>query len=110
VILADTPNFASNPAICLSAHLQDTSECGEARSVAIDSQILEVEKQIAAQSNARFISLTDFTCSTDRCDPIIGDTLVYRDSNHLSATFSNVLAPVLAHLLLLDCLPSTASK
>ncbi|HWS35403.1 MAG TPA: SGNH hydrolase domain-containing protein [Actinoplanes sp.] len=31
----------------------------------------------------------------DRCPLVVGDTLVYRDSNHLTEAYARLVAPVL---------------
>lgn len=38
-------------------------------------------------------------CGPRRCSPVLGDILVYRDTNHLTKTFALTLAPRLGHML-----------
>ena len=45
------------------------------------------------------VDLSDATCPTDPCPPIIGTNLVYRDHHHLTATFAASLADVLGAAL-----------
>jgi hypothetical protein len=38
------------------------------------------------------IDLTSYYCTADRCPSVIGDVIVYRDTNHITATFAKTLA------------------
>ncbi|MFW8745782.1 SGNH hydrolase domain-containing protein, partial [Mesorhizobium japonicum] len=52
-----------------------------------------------AATGTPLIDLIGYFCS-DVCPPIIGNMLVYRDSHHMTATFSAALAGPLADRLL----------
>jgi peptidoglycan/LPS O-acetylase OafA/YrhL len=99
VVLADTPDLDFTPSVCLSANLTDVSECGAARDVALGRTMNGVEASVAAEHDVPVVDLTDDICSATRCDPIIGNTLVYRDGNHLTATFSKSLGGALSKAL-----------
>lgn len=90
-VIADTPNLGQTPSICLSAHLNDTAQCGLSRDEALRADVRDSEVAAASSEGVPMIDLTDFLCS-DVCEPIIGDTLVYRDAHHLTATFSAQLS------------------
>ena len=96
VVIADTPDLKEDPAICLSAHLDSASLCGRPSSVALDSPARIAERRATASTGTPFIDLTSYLCTADLCPAIIGSTLVYRDSHHLTATFSTTMADVLA--------------
>lgn len=96
VVLADTPAMNGTPAVCLSAHLTNTSSCDRARDAAVPAPI---NKQAALRSGATYIDLTDYFCGTASCPTVIGDTLVYRDEHHITATFSRILSGVIGQAL-----------
>jgi hypothetical protein len=52
-----------------------------------------IESAVGA-TRASYVDVTRYLCGA-QCPPIIGATLVYRDANHLTATFSAELAPAL---------------
>jgi hypothetical protein len=60
---------------------------------------------IAAESAAtkagggHYADLTELFCTADRCPVIVGNTLVYVDSNHVTLDYSRLLAPVIGALL-----------
>jgi hypothetical protein len=43
----------------------------------------------------RQIDLTGYLCDAERCPPVIGNVMVYRGSNHLSASYAKTLGPAL---------------
>jgi hypothetical protein len=59
---------------------------------------------IAAESVAtkagggQYADLTALFCTTDRCPAIVGNTLVYRDRNHVTDAYSQLLEPALGAL------------
>lgn len=46
-------------------------------------------------SNVYYHDLTDYFCKDGKCDVVIGNILVYRDSHHITATYAETLAPIL---------------
>lgn len=90
-VIADTPDLGYTPSICLSANLDDASRCGQPRRVAVGGAAREAELTTTEALGVPYLDLTDDLCSSEFCEPIIGDTLVYRDSHHLTATFSREL-------------------
>ncbi len=61
---------------CLSAHLDDATGCAPPRA-----------------------DLTDLFCAPDRCPVVVGNTLVFRDDNHVTAEYARLLAPVMGALV-----------
>ena len=98
-VIADTPDIREDPAPCLSAHLADAEACGRSRSVALGDVSREAAAQAALGRGVPVLDFNDYLCSGDWCPPIIGDTLVYRDSHHLTAAFSALLAGVVGDKL-----------
>lgn len=45
--------------------------------------------------NVRFLDLSDYFCDARLCYPVVGNVMVYRNLNHLTATYARTLAPVL---------------
>lgn len=95
-VIADSPNLPATPAVCLSAHLSQAQACGVSRDEAIDAEINAAEAEAVTTAGETFVDLTDFICSAERCDPITGNLLIFRDGNHLTPQFSAGLADELA--------------
>ncbi|WP_308291293.1 acyltransferase family protein [Microbacterium ureisolvens] len=98
-MMADTPDMREDPAPCLSAHLSDAEACAQPRSVALSGPAREGEVTATATRGVPLIDLNEYLCDADACPPIIGNTLVYRDSHHLTAQLSADMADVLGHAL-----------
>lgn len=98
-IVADTPDLGDPPSICLSANLGSAVDCGEERSMALSRTMQSVEQQVAEEESVELVDLTDYICDQDWCPPILGNTLVYRDGNHITATFSEELGGVMSERL-----------
>jgi len=98
-MIADTPDMREDPAPCLSAHLSDAEACAQPRSVALAGQAREGEAEAASTRGVALVDLNDYLCGPDACPPIIGNTLVYRDSHHLTAAISADMADVLGTAL-----------
>ena len=45
--------------------------------------------------NVRFLDIADRVCGPDRCPAVIGNVLVYLDDNHLTASYSTSMAPLI---------------
>ncbi len=99
VTLADTPEFASSPVLCLSSHLEEADECALPRSEALNPAIREAQRHVADERGGLVVDLTDYVCNVTSCPAVIGSTLVYSDEHHMTATFSRTLTAVLQERL-----------
>lgn len=98
-VLADTPDMLEDPAPCLSANLSAAEACGQPRDRALEGASREAEISATASRGIPLIDLNEYLCDDDWCPPIIGNTLVYRDSHHMTAEFSADLADVLGEAI-----------
>ena len=93
-VLRDTPWPGTDVARCVSQHLDQPSTCDVGRgALASPSFDVGVARSVPG---ATPVDLTSAVCSADRCPAVIGPSLVYRDDNHLTATFSRSLSARLA--------------
>lgn len=99
VVIADTPDLHETPSLCLSAHLEDTAACSKSREFALSSPSRAAEVAATTARSVPLIDLTDFICTAEVCAPVLGNTLVYRDAHHLTATFSALLGETLGDRL-----------
>ncbi|QTE28924.1 acyltransferase family protein [Pengzhenrongella sicca] len=99
LIIGTTPSFAVGAPTCLSIHLADAGVCGAARDLVVDPERLDDEQSIAAAHGAGYFPAVDYLCTTDRCETIEGDILLYRDEHHLTTVASVDLADELDALL-----------
>jgi hypothetical protein len=79
----------------VSSHLRDVTQCIAARGEAVHDDRLAVEREVAAAHGSAFISTSNWLCSPTECPVIVGDLLVYRDANHITAMAATWLTPYL---------------
>jgi peptidoglycan/LPS O-acetylase OafA/YrhL len=97
VTLNDTPIPSIDVPECVATNPERLTECAVDREVA-----LRVTENVTAARGVAGVhpaDLNDAICPGDRCAPIIGGALVYRDTNHLTATYAATLAPRLASIV-----------
>jgi peptidoglycan/LPS O-acetylase OafA/YrhL len=99
--IADTPYMGQSVPECLGepANQKHASNCRRSlRSALRGPEQRQVFLAYAPSGPATIIDPITWFC-TDTCPAVVGDTLVYRDSNHMTTTYSTALAPLLgAHL------------
>ncbi|WP_158630260.1 acyltransferase family protein [Glycomyces terrestris] len=103
--LADTPDAGFNVPECLASNPRDASECvGDLDEAVVDPARREATVEAVTAAGATAVDPIPWICDTDggACPVIVGDLLVYRDANHLSARFVAELAPQLAAAIPLD--------
>lgn len=52
-----------------------------------------------AGGRVRLLDLTRRFCGAARCYPVVGGVYVYKDDNHMNATFARTLGPFLHALM-----------
>jgi peptidoglycan/LPS O-acetylase OafA/YrhL len=105
-IIVDTPDPGIDVPACLSKHPNEVQRCAFTTSDSDNSDLGVSERVAAAASGAQLIDLTDVICASWPCSPIQGSTLLFRDEDHLTATFSRSLAAPLAAKLVALVQPS----
>ena len=93
-----TPRTWFDVPACLSrraAHLPMASECRYDRSRALSNVAIEAQTEAARGLGVSFVDMNDQICDTPRCPVVKGKTIIFTDDNHLTASFSQSVAPVL---------------
>ncbi|ORX12819.1 acyltransferase [Mycobacterium szulgai] len=98
LVLGPVADPQSSVPTCLSAHLEDAGACTPARAAAVNGDGIAAEQAATAAGGGHYADLTDLFCTTDRCPVIVGNTLVFRDDNHLTTEYAQLLAPVIGAL------------
>jgi hypothetical protein len=98
IALRDNPDFEFDVSACVELHGADSPFCALPR-----HRMLEIPSPTALISNppqtVKFIDLSDYFCDGEVCPPVIGNVLVYRHMNHITATYVRTLAPMLQSAL-----------
>ena len=99
IVLRDTPRSSSDTLDCVGRAMKDHQPLTGACALPRD-QVLAPDPGVTAAQQLgapRFevIDLTDFFCDPDRCLPVIGGALVYKDISHMTTVFGTSLGPYL---------------
>lgn len=98
LVLGPAPDPRSVVPTCLSGHLDDATACAPARSGAVDGAGIAAEHAATTAAGGQYADLTDLFCTEERCPMIVGNTLVFRDDNHVTTEYAQLMAPVLGAL------------
>lgn len=90
VVLLDLPHAPFDVSECVSGELDSLSRCAFHKREAKNTDPFDVAA-VSGVPGVHTIDVTKVICPDDVCRPVIGDALVYRGSNHLTATFAKSL-------------------
>jgi len=99
LIIGDTPLPIHQIPNCLSKQPRNVRGCIAPRKDSVDVSRVQLERDIAGEHDASFVSVSNWLCGTSECPVIIGNMILYRDNNHISATASVYFAPFLAAVM-----------
>lgn len=96
IVLGDNPAMlgGDQTTACVVDNYPDTEAC----SIPVQDALPVDYQRIAAErtkADIELIDLTDLFCTDSECPPVIGNVMVYRDAHHLTATYTETLAPEL---------------
>lgn len=98
LVLGPIPDPHTSVPICLSGHLDDVTACTPTRSKAVNTRGIDSEAAATVAGGGQYADLTDLFCTSNQCPTIVGNTLVYTDSNHVFTDYSRLLAPAITAL------------
>ncbi|WP_436526972.1 acyltransferase family protein [Actinoplanes sp. HUAS TT8] len=96
-LITDTPYFAERVPICLArqARLKRVNRCGTTVTAALRGPAQRVALSRITDPRVTQIDPVPWLCTATFCPPVIGNVLVYRDSNHMTTTYAQTVAPLL---------------
>ncbi|HEY2499831.1 MAG TPA: SGNH hydrolase domain-containing protein, partial [Mycobacterium sp.] len=98
LVLGPVPDPHSVVPICLSGHLDDATACSPPRSTAVNESGITAESAATKAGGGLYADVTELFCTAERCQVIVGNTLVYFDQRHLTVEYPRLLAPVIEAL------------
>ena len=97
VLMGDDPYPQQNTPDCLSQHLTFTPDCDIPKHYPFyNPEGIPQEQAVAASTGAGYVDTDPWFCISNTCTVIMGNMLVYRDDNHITANFATWLTPVVA--------------
>ncbi|SDD03732.1 acyltransferase family protein [Auraticoccus monumenti] len=95
VALANTPWVGIDVPECLAVNPSDPAGCAADRDEALTASGAEQAVAARLAPAAHLVDLNDWICPRATCSPVIGGVITFRDSHHLTATYSRSLSPFL---------------
>jgi peptidoglycan/LPS O-acetylase OafA/YrhL len=98
IAIRGTPRTWFDVPACLSrraARLPFARACVYERARALSPTAISAQNEAARGLQVAFVDMNDQICATARCPVMRNGIVVFTDDNHLTATFSRSLAPVL---------------
>ncbi|WP_222265779.1 acyltransferase family protein [Modestobacter marinus] len=99
LVLGPIPDPHTVVPTCLSAHLDSVGACTPARATAVDDQGVAAEVVATEAAGGDYADVTDLFCTDASCPLVVGNRLVFRDDNHLTASYATFLGPVIGALI-----------
>ncbi|MEB3983646.1 acyltransferase family protein [Mycobacterium sp. 663a-19] len=97
LVLGPVADPRSSAPACLSGHLDNAAACAPPRPDAVNGDGVAAERTATTGAGGQYADLTDLFCAA-RCPMIVGNTLVFRDDNHVTTEYSQLLTPVMGAL------------
>ena len=99
IVLVDTPKIQARTLACIQAAIDDGRpagpKCAEPRAEALDTDTALAAAERVPDDRAVAANLLDHLCDAQRCYPVVGGALVYKDKTHLTTVFAETLGPYL---------------
>ena len=95
LVLSQVPDPHGTVPTCVSAHMDNADACAPARADGLNDGGIAAESAATAAGGGQYVELSGLFCTADRCPVIVGNTLVFRDDNHITTEYAQVLAPLL---------------
>jgi peptidoglycan/LPS O-acetylase OafA/YrhL len=99
VAIQESPEMGKDIPTCLAARGGSPAKCSVPADKAIYTDTA-VDTAARTVSSAAVVDLNPFICTAKVCPPVVGNVVVYRDSHHLTKTYTLSLEPYLEKSLL----------
>ncbi|WP_122261720.1 acyltransferase family protein [Ornithinimicrobium cerasi] len=100
VLVRDVPRPPFDLPECLVENPDRASACAFDRADALARSGTGHEELARIRPGMPFVDLTEAICPAETCSPVVGGVVVWRDSNHLSATYVRSLRDLVEQRLL----------
>jgi hypothetical protein len=97
VLLAETPYLTFDPVDCLADTRIET--CDPLTEMVVDDAYATLETSAAEAAGADVLDATALLCPGRTCPVVVGGTVVFRDTNHVTASYMEQLASPIGNLL-----------
>jgi peptidoglycan/LPS O-acetylase OafA/YrhL len=96
IAIRDTPRLPSDAPTCIENTSAPHTECGVAREATLNDQALP---DVGSDPAIHFLDMTAYFCQGDFCPAVIGNVIVYKDSDHVTSSYMRTLSSALKERL-----------
>lgn len=94
VSVRDNPRWGRDMFECVDLYGEGSHLCSDPVEEALGGQAIQ-DQWAEENPEVPLVELTDLYCPDDVCGPTVGNVMVYRDLDHVTATFGRSTAPML---------------
>jgi peptidoglycan/LPS O-acetylase OafA/YrhL len=98
VFFGQFPRMQTTPEQCLIENLRAVANCSTPLDVAVPEEIRRLDVEMAGSGGALYFDPTQLLCD-DRCAMVSDNRIIYRDSDHLTGSYSRILSPAIAEAI-----------
>lgn len=92
-VIKDTPEISFDVPECVSANPQNLTKCAMPRDTALNKRPHPELEALKGLPDTELIDMNDWICpDASACPAVVGNVLVWRDTDHITATYSRTLA------------------
>ena len=107
MVIGPIPKPPVSVPVCLSAHLTDATACTFPLAQTVNAAGETAERAAVIAAGGSYVNTEPWFCAGPTCAVITGNIEMWRDDNHITATFSAFLAPALGAEIALVLPPPT---
>jgi peptidoglycan/LPS O-acetylase OafA/YrhL len=97
VVVKDVARQTEDPVACIERHPDDyLAACSSSRSAALLDDPLGHAARSSGDKRVTLVDISDYLCTATTCPVVVGSVLVNKDTQHLTNTFAETLAPYIA--------------
>ncbi len=94
LVVGPVPKPPADVPGCLSVHLSSATACNVPVAAGIDETGKRAEERAVAGAGGSYLDVQPWLCAS-ACPAIVGNLLVYRDDNHITAVYASYLGPAM---------------
>ena len=99
LVLGPVADPQSTVPTCVSAHMDDAAACAPPRTEGLNDGGIAAEAAATTAGGGQYAELSELFCTAEQCPVVVGNTLVYRDDNHITTEYAKVLVPLLTEMV-----------
>ena len=99
-VIGDNPGSPADLDSCMARNPRQLTRCAFDRQVAIDNTGIDAQRAAALRAQGvQLIDLTPWICPVEQCPAAIGNVVIHRAGDHITATYAKTLGPQIARQL-----------